>query len=954
VEIQEELRVRNAELPDNRRMEFRIGINLGDVVEEGERIYGDGVNITARVEGLAEAGGICISGTVYDSIKNKLSVGYESLGEHTVKNIKEPVRIYRMRVGPDAAALGVSKQEKLALKRWQWAAMAAIVVLILGAVASWNFYFRRPPIEPASIERMALTLPDMPSIAVLPFDNMSEDPKQEFFSDGITEDIITALSKTPRLFVIARNSTFIYKGKPVKTQQVAEDLGVRYVLEGSVRKSENKVRVTAQLIDALKGTHLWAEKYDRNLEDIFAIQDSITREIITALQVKLTEGEQARIWSRGTLNVKAQEKAFESLEHFRRFNPDDVILCRKKAEEALALDPNYPFAYVLLAWSHLVEVWNGWSKSPGESMKKAVELGQKTLELDQDYADAHALLGSIYLLQKKWDKAVEEGERAVELLPSGADVNGLLGVTLRTVGRPQEAISMLEKAIRLNPTTPNWLYYNLGNAHTLAGNYQEAIASLRRVIQKNPKFNSARFYLIAAYSLSDQDEEAKTQMEEYLKLMPGKTIENWKKRSRWKNETDKDLIANALRKVGFPEYPPLKLPDKPSIAVLPFRNLSGDPEQEFLSDGFTEDIITTLARLPRMFVIARESSFTYKGKSAKAQEVGRDLGVRYILEGSIQKSDNRVRISAQLIDAQNGHHLWAEKFDRDEQEIFKLRDDVIKEIAKALEIKLTEDAWLTGWMGITENFDAYIKVKQSLEHFREFTPDGIILSRQKAKEALELDPDYSGAIQMMAWTLLMDGMYGTSKTPEKSIEQAFELAQKALDKGDDVAGAHYLLGFAYIQKGQFEKGVLEAKMARDLFPNSAEINAGLGMILSDAGRPMEAIPPLKKAMRLNPIPPSWYFMNLGSAYLNTEQYEKAVVEYRKALQRQPDNMFAHLNLVVCYVNLNRQEDAHAEAEEVLTINPKFSIERYAKTFRFADQTVKQRRIDAMRKAGLPE
>jgi tetratricopeptide (TPR) repeat protein len=324
------------------------------------------------------------------------------------------------------------------------------------------------------------------------------------------------------------------------------------------------------------------------------------------------------------------------------------------------------------------------------------------------------------------------------------------------------------------------------------------------------------------------------------------------------------------------------------------------------------------------------------------------------LEGSIQKSDNRVRISAQLIDAQNGHHLWAEKFDRDEQEIFKLRDDVIKEIAKALEIKLTEDAWLTGWMGITENFDAYIKVKQSLEHFREFTPDGIILSRQKAKEALELDPDYSGAIQMMAWTLLMDGMYGTSKTPEKSIEQAFELAQKALDKGDDVAGAHYLLGFAYIQKGQFEKGVLEAKMARDLFPNSAEINAGLGMILSDAGRPMEAIPPLKKAMRLNPIPPSWYFMNLGSAYLNTEQYEKAVVEYRKALQRQPDNMFAHLNLVVCYVNLNRQEDAHAEAEEVLTINPKFSIERYAKTFRFADQTVKQRRIDAMRKAGLPE
>jgi adenylate cyclase len=553
VEIQEELRVRNAELSDNRRMEFRIGINLGDVVEEGERIYGDGVNIAARVEKLAEAGGICISGTVYDSIKNKLSVGYDSLGEHSVKNIKEPVRVYRMRVGPDAAAFEVSKKKKLAVKLWQWAAMAAIVVLILGAVAVWNFYFRSPPIEPASIERMALPLPDMPSIAVLPFDNMSEDPKQEFFSDGITEDIITALSKTPRLFVIARDSTFIYKGKPVKAQQVAEDLSVRYILEGSVRKSENKVRVTAQLIDALKGSHLWAEKYDRNLEDIFEIQDSITREIITALQVKLTEGEQARIWSRGTLNVKAQEKAFESLEHFRRFNPDDVILCRKKAEEALALDPNYPFAYVLLAWSHLVEVWNGWSKSPGESMKKAVELSKKTLELDQDYADAHALLGSIYLLQNKWDKAVEEGERAVELLPSGADVNGLLGVTLRNVGRPQEAISMFEKAIRLNPSSPNWLYHNLGVAQILSGNYQEAITSLKRVIDKNPNHVPARLSLTAAYSLSNQNKEAKIQMEEYLNLMPGMTIEKMQKRSSYKNKKDKDLIINALRKVGFPE-----------------------------------------------------------------------------------------------------------------------------------------------------------------------------------------------------------------------------------------------------------------------------------------------------------------------------------------------------------------------------------------------------------------
>ena len=248
VEIQEELRVRNAELPENRRMAFRIGINLGDVVEEEERIYGDGINIAARVEGLAEGGGICISGTVYDSIKNKLSLSYESLGEHTVKNISEPVRVYRMRVGPEAAAPAV-KEKKAVPKRWRLAAMAGIAALILvvGAVAIWHFYLRRPSVEPASEERMAFPLPEKPSIAVLPFVNLSGDPNQDFISDGITDQIITYLSMSANMFVIARNSVFTYKGKPVKVRQVAEELGVRYILEGSVQRVENRLRLTATI-----------------------------------------------------------------------------------------------------------------------------------------------------------------------------------------------------------------------------------------------------------------------------------------------------------------------------------------------------------------------------------------------------------------------------------------------------------------------------------------------------------------------------------------------------------------------------------------------------------------------------------------------------------------------------------------------------------------------------------
>ena len=397
----------------------------------------------------------------------------------------------------------------------------------------------------------------------------------------------------------------------------------------------------------------------------------------------------------------------------------------------------------------------------------------------------------------------------------------------------------------------------------------------------------------------------------------------------------------------------LELSDKPSVAVLPFKNLSGDPGQEFFSDGFTEDIITTLAKIHSMLVVARESSFTFKGKSLKIQEIGRDLGVRYVLEGSIQKFGDQIRITAQLIDATNGHHLWAEKYDRELKDIFAMRDEITMKIAAALQVKLTEGE-SANWGPETESFEAYIKVLQSLEHFNAFTPDDNILSRQKAKEALDLDPNYSSATEMFAWTLLMDGVFGTSKTPEKSIEQAFELAQKVLVRGDSDAGAHFLIGYAYSLKGQFDKAISELEIARDLFPNNADINAGLGMILNDAGKPEEAINVFKNAIRLNPIPPGWYLGRLGDAYRLTGQYEKAVHEYKKAIQLQPDDMFSHLNLAIYYVRLGQKADAHAEAAEVLRINPKFSAESYAKHIPLKDEASKKLLIEGMRKAGLPD
>jgi adenylate cyclase len=438
VDIQEKLATRNAELPENRRMEFRIGVNLGDVIHEEERIYGDGVNIAARIESLADGGGICISGSAFEQVKNKLELGYEYLGEHPVKNIAEPVRVYRVLMEPEAVGKVIG-EERVGPKKGQRVALAVMTVLILivGGVVIWRA--ASPPKEVASVGKMAFPLPDEPSIAVLPFDNMTGDPEQEFFSDGITEQIIAALSKISSLFVIARNSTFTYKGKPVKVQQVSEELGVRYVLEGSVQRSSERVRVTAQLIDAIKGNHIWSETYDRQLKDIFAVQDDITQNILTALQVELTQGEQARVWARGTENLEAYLKVLQAQENIYQMNIESNARARQLAEEATALDPEYASAYLFLGRTHGMDVYLGSSKSPKDSIVRGIELTQKALALDDSSADAHSQLGFLYIMMGQHDKGIAEAERAVALNPNFANAYNRLGWVLRFAGRSKEA-----------------------------------------------------------------------------------------------------------------------------------------------------------------------------------------------------------------------------------------------------------------------------------------------------------------------------------------------------------------------------------------------------------------------------------------------------------------------------------------------------------------------------------
>ena len=549
VEIQQVLKSKNADLPENRKMQFRIGVNLGDVIQEGDRIYGDGVNIAARIEGLADGGGICISGSAYEQIENKLALGYEYLGEHSVKNIAKPIKVFKVPMEPRDRS---EEKKKSRPKRWLWAVVAA-VVLFLGITAAifWNYYYLPAPVDIDPEGKMTFALPKGPSIAVLPFKNMSEDPKQDYFCDGITENIISALSHISSLFVIARNSTFAYKGKSIDVRQVGRELGARYVLEGSIQKTGERIRITAQLIDAKSGNHLWSERYDRDLKDIFAVQDEITGKIVEALGVELVMGEQFRSRAKGVNNLDVGLKLMQAYGYFIRMNKEGNVLTRKKAEEIIAIDPDVSIAYALVGFTHIMDLWFGASTHPLISLGKATEAGRKAVTLDDHNDSAHLLISFIFLTRKEHEKAIDEAKRAITLNPNSADAYSHLGTILALSDRPVEGIGFCKKAIRLNPFPPSHYFGNLGLAYFGAGQYEEAIEAYNKSIKKQPNNIFAHIFLAGTYNLMGREKDAHEAALEVQKIDPEFSLKKFAKVVPMKNQDELKRYIEALRKAGL-------------------------------------------------------------------------------------------------------------------------------------------------------------------------------------------------------------------------------------------------------------------------------------------------------------------------------------------------------------------------------------------------------------------
>jgi len=733
---------------------------------------------------------------------------------------------------------------------------------------------------------------------------------------------------------------------------------VRYVLEGSVQKEDDRVRITAQLIDATTGYHLWSERYDRDLKSLFSLLDEITKEIVVALDVKLTHGEQARIWHRGTDNFEAWEYAVRGVSLYWRFKKESNAKAQELFKRAVDLDPSYTWAWTMLAWTHLVDARLGFSQSSVESFKRGDELAQKALALNDSDPDVNAQLGRIYLSKRQHDKAIATGKKAITLGPSNAYAHYLLGQTMFFAGKFEEAIPLFAKAMRLHgPYFPAYPLLFLGLSYHMLGRNEEALPVFKKLLDRSRKGEFPEFIAhlnLAAVNMGlGRVEEARKHSSEVLRLNPKFSLEWIRKADYFKEPAHLEQRLEPLRKAGLPERPPLPLPDKASIAVLPFDNLSDDPKQEYFVDGMTDDLITDLSKISGLFVIARNSVFRYKGKPVDVKKVSRELGVRHVLEGSVRKAGDQVRINAQLIDATTGGHLWAERYDGKMDDIFSLQDKITQKIIEALAVKLTVDAKGAIPKKETDNIEAYLTFLKGWQHYRRFNPDDFLEAIPLLEKAIELDPNYWRAYAVLAKIYLE--VYQRSAWRRKLGLNMYEALrrvekyQKVSMKGPSPL-AHEVAAELYMWWEDFERAIAEAEKAIILASNDPDAHIAMGWALIGNSRHREAANSLKRAIRLDPFHPETYV--LGIAYFFMRKFEKAATLLERDIKSNPENAGSLVYLVATYGHLGREQEAKAELAKLRKID-EYSYLRYLKYWaKYKDPADFNLLADGLRKAGM--
>ena len=833
---------------------------------------------------------------------------------------------------------------------------------------------------PATRETRERKSSDKPVIVVLPFDNLSGDPGQDYFSVGISKDIITELSRFRSLSVIAHSSSRSVRERGVDHLGIASQLNADYVVEGSVRRANNTVRITAQLVEAMSGEHVWANRYDREIEDIFSVQDEVTRMIVATVGGRLEE-HRVRSGNGDTRDGSVYDLILRAqAQHYRI-----VKSSNKEAytilESALELDPDNGRVHSLLGAVLLLDYTMNWSESPAVTLNLALKHGREAVRLDGMDSLAHARLGETLLHFRKFDEAQRHFARALELNPNDIESRALYSLYWVAIGDAERSLQELETVGRIDPFERIWIPWLRGEALFMARRYEEAIESFEDVTEP---INDLRLTLAASYANSGDIDTAKRLLSRYLVNarqempgFPGTDFSDWIELVRtsagYQNDNHHGLLIEALRKAwpdedelivlspdgpeGSPAVAPpiLEAPSsKPSIAVLPFDNLSGDPAQQFLADAIAEDLISNLAHDLWFDVIARTSTQKFRDNKAGIADIATELGARYIVDGSLRKAGDRFRISVVLIDANDGRQIWDERFERVVDDLFALQDEIALCVAGAVipEVNFAEQR--SAMRKHPQNLDAWSSCHKAFAHLYTFELPQLELAQSLFKQAIEHDPSYSQPYAGLAYSQMMVAWYDSSK--KSLLETAHENARHAIQLDNRDSWAHFALGRILSMQGQYDEATLELETAIELNPSFGRAYFGLASVAVYSANYAQALAPIDTAIHLSPADPHlWTFYNMKSrAFVGLGRYEDAEYWARKAVRQPSATFWSDLALISALGHLGREDEAHLALQELYRKKPDYSLEQYARDDFVLTPAAHQLVVEGLRKAGLPE
>ena len=1058
IEIQAAIVQRNADVDPDRRMEYRIGIHLGEVMIEGDRIYGDGVNIAARLEAMADVGGICVSQAIRDQVATKIDVGFTDLGEQTLKNIREPVHTFRIETGAHhkkailsgtvsdlASMMAQDKEGTLSALKAHRIATDPLVLSHGGRVAHASdtrllYEFASPleavqcagevqavmaqrnlmapegrrmqyqlgihlgdlhtgdaerasqiqersdpggiclsepiyvqvrdklPVEFAEAGglddnlRLWKLAPPAPNptkepdlggpgtLVVLPFERIGNDPDQDYLVDGITEDVTTALSEYGEYRVVPRSSAFAFRDSDLSDRDIARRLDATYVLKGSVRASESQVRISAELLDAESGHLVWSERFDREYDDVFDLQDDIAHRITSNLAPAVRRREVQRSLNR-TGSIESWDLMQRGKWHYYKTTEDNFNQAVDLYRQSIDRDPLNSQAYGWLCLVLFTRIWHGWSNDVAGDFDSIHEHAADGVRLDAGNWRAHDALAVYYMFQTRdFERAIWEAEHGERFEP------GVLGAAYLRAGEHERSIELSMLDLQLNPHRPDRYHWttNLAQSHYMMGNYSASLAWADRSLELNDRYIQAVGFKAASLAQLGRAEEARVAIEEFLEHFPGMTAARYRTRFNFKNESDVDHYMEGLIKAGMPaELPPEATAADPRaawIAVLPFENLSGDPEQEYFADGITEDLITGLSAYRSLRVIARTSSFRYRATELTIPEIAEELGVRFVLEGSVRRAGDRIRVAAQLIKAPDRHHVWADKYDFDLVDVFDVQDQIADSIVAAIDPAIRDAEREHSASARPENLQAWDHVQRGwFEHFR-YKKDANRRARGHFRAALELDSLYAQARAGLSWTYSLDVWLFWSDNAEADLQAAYAEAKQAVTLDDRDAVCHEALSLVSYVMRRMEAVVQAADRAVHLNPSRAPAHmmAGAGRI--HGGDPKAGIPMVTRALELSPHDPlgNWFYGARAVGHFLLGNYDDAISDSEEAIKIRYGYLFGRVMRTASLVKRGRVEDAREEMQTILEIDPEFTSARLA---RYAD-TVRNSLIDALKAAGL--